>query len=261
MTSNLSPEPILVMSDDPALKLLGPVMARIHRIELQRQAASEQGFFSRRRCTFSAALIPHIGKGVPLQLLGRKLVSVETVPVEPGRFALPAEPETREVMRARIAAEEREEAEERDNPRPSTANIAQAIFASGRLWLLDNGGKLTNIGETEVSRRPVDTDGRVIALCRGADGPVILTSSDAEGSIWTIRRWLGEHWQAGPTVKGGGESFIALSCGPEGETLLTDKRMIDMRCVGQRVGDRRQVEARARSPKHPRDPRPCLSRP
>jgi hypothetical protein len=225
---NLSSEPVLVMGDDPALMLLGPIMARIHRIEMQRYAASEQGTFGG-GAALLAALLPRIEKGVPLQVFRKKLVSVETLPIEPGRFALPAEPEARATMRARIALEEREEAEERDNPRPATDNIAEAIFALGRLWLLDDSGKLTTIGEGENSRRPEDPKGRVIALCRGAAGPVVLTSSSADGSIWTMQRWLSGRWEDGPTVKGGGEIFIALSCGPEGEMLLTDQRMIEIK--------------------------------
>ena len=220
----LSPEPVLVLGDDPALMVLGPALARMQRIEAQRYAASPRAA-SRDVAALASALAGRIEKGVPLQIFNMKLMSVEFAPIPPNRFALPEVPETREALRARLATEARDKAEAENNP-PRTADILQAIFSQGRLWLLDDDGKLSTVSEGEDLRRPEDPGAFVGDLCGGTDGPVVVTASGQRASDWAVRRWRDGRWATGPTIDGRGEPLVALACERDGETLVTDKRLI-----------------------------------
>jgi hypothetical protein len=223
----LSAQPVLVLSNDPELMMLGPALARMHRIVAQRDAASDQAPF-RDGAAMVEALIGRIEKAVPLQIFDMKLMSVEIAAITADRFALPAEPETREALRTRLAAEASAEAEAKRNPQRS-ADISQAIFSQGRLWLLDDEGKLTTVAEGEDARSATDPGDYVGDLCRGADGPIVVTAKGRRASKWLVRRWRGGRWEAGPAIDGRGEPLIALACGSEGEILITDKRLISIR--------------------------------
>lgn len=94
------PRPFFVMSDDPALAPLG--LAVTAHFALGRVLAASQGFAPP---DFGDAWVAILRTGTPLRFaLFLDLAEFSTAPIPPERFELPAEPRTREAIRARLRA-------------------------------------------------------------------------------------------------------------------------------------------------------------
>jgi hypothetical protein len=217
-------QPIVVMSDDPALKPLGRAMGLVLRIRMERGATkADDG--SRSSQSIFRAMVALVEAGGPLAVSDDELRSFETVPIAPERFTLPAEPETREALRARLE----EEAKADDAPpevRPEDVTSG-AIFDQGRLWLWNDFGTLSSIAEDETVRRRERPGGFVLSLCAASEGPLALTANGEEGKVWTLHTYRAGGWRAGRTVKRAkDEKLVAMSCLPEGALLITSHRLI-----------------------------------
>lgn len=221
----LSDEPILVIGDDPSFSPLARAMARITSLDSRSEAASEQQVF-RESAPLGIAMAAILEKGgVPLQVGNLKLISVQTGPIALDRFAVPAEPETGTALRVRLAAEAAEEKREEEAP-SSDSMISQAVFSAGRLWLLTDGGRLSSLAESDSASRAEDPGGFVVDLCRGRDGPVVLTSDGKASTLLTVKRFSDGHWVTGPGVRRQRDGYVGMACATEGEIVLTSRRLI-----------------------------------
>lgn len=214
--------PLAVISGDPALRILGGTMRRIFAARTlfgslnwgwpAEIAADEEE---------SLALLE---RGAPLRYGDRFLQTVEQVPIDPARFALPAEPETAEALRLRHAAETQED----DDPHAANRAISRAVFAGGRLWLLTDHGELSSLAEGERTRRIHDLGEKVLDICVRDDVPIALTGERSDGEVWTIHRWQAGAWHAGRTIARSFDWLVALSCGADWDVVLTGRRLIDL---------------------------------
>ncbi|HEY0014422.1 MAG TPA: hypothetical protein VGB79_16390 [Allosphingosinicella sp.] len=212
-------EPFLVISDDPALAPLGPVMARALEAELlmtriEHGGASETG---------SNPLGALLQRGAPLRFGESNLGTVELRPIPPGTIALPAAPETPAALRERIAAERGEETQ-RSGPR-----IVRAAYGAGRLWLLeDDDARLTSLAEGESVRRAERPGGSVVDLCASGDEVLAVTGRADGGRAWTLHRYDGGRWARIRSIPRAGDHLIALTCGAGGTALLTSRRLVPL---------------------------------
>ncbi|MGJ4886330.1 hypothetical protein [Bradyrhizobium sp. HKCCYLR1023] len=109
------------------------------------------------------------------------------------------------------------------------SSIQRAVFAEGRLWLLDTGGRLSSMaGGGE--RSDVATPEPVIELFV-QDGRVAIVTCPQEFCVpwtsverWTVRRRDGDGWGTVANIATKGEKFVAATS----TLLLTDSRMIDL---------------------------------
>jgi hypothetical protein len=222
-----SEEPVLVMGDDPALRALGPAMARLVRMEMERHAASIEAY-QRQEALEEALMVPIIGRGVPLQVGSRKLVWVEQAPIPPERFAIPAEPETIAAVRTRLAAEAKAQETGFEPPR-DRAGVKTALFAEERLWLLTDSGLLSSLAEGDPARRIERPGGYPLDMCAGPAGPILLTANGKKGRAWTIRRRRAGGWEEGGTVvRKGDEALVALACDAGRALVLTTRRIVTL---------------------------------
>lgn len=93
--------PEVVISRDPALAPLGAAMAAQFRLSMTMMGpcASKVPMFAQMQALLDS--------GAPLQFGPMRLDTVETGPIDPARFVLPAAPETREQVRARMVGKSR----------------------------------------------------------------------------------------------------------------------------------------------------------
>ncbi|MBV9884898.1 MAG: hypothetical protein JO276_17955 [Sphingomonadaceae bacterium] len=211
--------PAAVISSDPALAPLGAAMHRAFAAEAL-IGALDWGWPADNS---QDALLALFEQGAPLKYYDIELSSLERVPIDGSRFALPAEPETAEAVRARRAAEAREEA----RPHPDNM-ISRAVFADGRLWLLTDHGRLSSLVQGERTRRQHELDEDVLDICVHGSAPVILTGDRWDGEGWTLRRWQGGAWRAVRMIARSFDYLVALSCGDDWEVALTSNRLIDL---------------------------------
>ncbi len=210
---------VAVISDDPALAGLAPAMR--HLFDAQDLLIQLTSNWPPEMAAGEIALRRVLEDGAPL-IFGRwSLRAVEQAAIDPSRFALPGEPETREAMRARLAAEEA-------RPRRSDHRmISRAVFAGGRLWLLTDTGHLSSLAEGERTTMPHDPGEEVLDLCERGDAPVLLTGRpDAEA--WTVRRLEDGRWRTVRSVAAAGDYLVAMACGDGRHVLLTNRRVIDL---------------------------------
>ena len=175
--------------------------------------------------------------GTPLRFGGAKLKSIDAAPIAAARFALPAEPEPS----ARVRDDWQETFAPRDEPGSpadrATINrqtFKRAIFSDGKLWLLSDRGALTTIDPGRKAATTETAPGKVVDLCRGAAGPVVLAQGAAAGT-WTLKRLVAGNWQDAGTIAGGGEALVAMTCRGDRVTLLTARRLIDVSPAGQKA--------------------------
>lgn len=90
--------PVVVISEDPALHLLGTVMAGQFRISMRMMPPQLAGASDGMK-----PMLDILESGAPLSFAGMELVEVSTAPIPAEHFVLPAEPRTLDQVRARMA--------------------------------------------------------------------------------------------------------------------------------------------------------------
>jgi len=208
----------LVMSSDPSLAALGNAFRRLHRM----QHASFPGERSPEFTSFRAAL----ATGAPVDYLDWQLVSVSRAPIPRTRFDLPATP----LSRAEVADLRK------DPPQPPvmTADelrrereraIRRAVFAQGRLWMLNQTGGVMSLAQGEKALRQEPLAGRVLDLCVRDGRPEALLR-DGEG---THLMRLNATWSKIRDVSIDPKEIVAgMSCSPTRTLVLTDTRVIEL---------------------------------
>ena len=212
---------IAVISDDPDLAFLGPVMRRFFEAEgalweLETQSISDGE-------VDDVPLERLLDQGAPLVFRGLRLRSVEHVPIDTATFVLPAEPETREALRSRLLSDD----EEIDTASYQRRMILRATFAAGRLWLLNDNGELTSLAEGEMTRT-THSLGPVLDICSRDGVPLALTGARDRGRNWALHRWRDGRWQRMRSIQREDDYLVAMSCGTDGAMLLTIRHLIDL---------------------------------
>ena len=213
---------LAVMSDDADLAGLGSAMRRLFEVDRLLMELDEQ--FPPEVRADQIAYLEVLREGAPLEFGHWQLRALESVPLPPERFDLPAEAESLAALRSRRS---RERAEERTGSDDDM--ISRALFADGRLWLLDDSGSLSSLAEGETRRTSHDLAAPVIDICRAGDMPIAVTGSRDQGLRWSIHGWRQGRWQRLRTVDRAGETVVGLSCGANWSLLLTSGRLVDLR--------------------------------
>ncbi len=214
-------KPVLVISDDPLLAGLSPMVRAAYRAQ-RVGAILESGFpvFAE----IERAMLRPLEDGAPLQFGEWSLRRFERAAIDPESITLPAEPETAAALRARLVAEASENGR---GPNPDHM-IQRAIFSMGRLFLLADNGSLTSLAEGERMRARHDLDGPIRDICRH-DGTVLaLTGGSDEDALWRLHRWDGSRWHREQTIERAGDTATALACAPGSLLLLTNQRLLDL---------------------------------
>ncbi|CCE03536.1 hypothetical protein [Bradyrhizobium sp. STM 3809] len=109
------------------------------------------------------------------------------------------------------------------------SRVRSAVFAEGRLWLLDDGGRLSKMAEGE-ERVDVTAPEPAIALFVEGGRVAIVTCQPECGwrkrpaERWMVHRRVGDAWETVAEIATKGEQFVAATA----SMLLTDSRMIDL---------------------------------
>jgi hypothetical protein len=115
--------------------------------------------------------------------------------------------------------------------------ISRAVFAAERLWLLTDSGDLSTITPGEKVRVPGGLPEPALDICVADGRPAALTCRRDACEAVTLRRWAAGKWTADAPIALEGDHVAALACSPEGQTILTDKRLIES--AGGKVSLRR----------------------
>jgi hypothetical protein len=109
-----------------------------------------------------------------------------------------------------------------------SSDLSRALFAEGRLWLMSDTGELSSVAEGSPERPFEDLPEPARDLCLRGQHPGVLTSAEKEPSRWTLRERRDGQWMPTITVPIKGEKLIAADCRPDGLTLLTSARLIEV---------------------------------
>jgi hypothetical protein len=115
-------------------------------------------------------------------------------------------------------------AQESEAPGPE-AFVTVGVFAEGRLWLLSDRGVLYSVDERAGTSAVETTPEPVGQICRWQGGLAAVTGDGSRG--WTLRRRDGGRWSEVARIRRRGDSLVAIDCGDDRVTLLTDLRIVE----------------------------------
>jgi hypothetical protein len=113
------------------------------------------------------------------------------------------------------------------------SSIQRAVFAGGRLWLLDDSGQLSSIVEGVEARTPENLPGLAADLCLRGGAPTVATCDGESCSDWTVRSWNAGQWSVVANIPGHGERLQAMSCAGSQVLLLASERLIVVSSEGK----------------------------
>ena len=212
-----------VISADPSLARLGEAFRRLHMM----QQATFPGDTGPEQKSLTAIL----STGTPIDYLDWELVSVRRSPIPPSRFELPAAP----LGSAEVAGFWREPVSPTtvtadEVKRERARSIRRAVFADGRLWLLNEAGGLLSLAPDERSLREETIPGRVLDLC-ARNGRVAVLVRD--GNKTQLRANGATSPIADLSVEPK-EIVAGISCSEARTLVLTDARVYIVDSGGQR---------------------------
>lgn len=215
-----SDEIFAVINADPDLADLAPAMRQAFLAEILLMGAGGQ--VAEAHVADSLALLRVLEAGSPLRFGPYSLRDVQRVAIPPDRFLLPAEPESREALSARLTADRSEDESGWEN-----RMISRAVFASDRLWLLTDNGALTSLAEGDATRA-AHSLGPVLDICARDGVPLAITGRRDRGREWVLHRWQDGGWQRERSIPREDDYLVAMSCEGSVAMLLTVRRLIDL---------------------------------
>ena len=116
-----------------------------------------------------------------------------------------------------------------EEARPNTTHaISRAVFAEGRLWLLQDDGSLVSLAPKDAGAQPATAPGRILEICKAAGRLTGLIQGKGKWSLQTRRE---EGWSELASVPSEGDTFAGLDCrdddGPV--TVLTNRRLVELK--------------------------------
>jgi len=108
-------------------------------------------------------------------------------------------------------------------------SIRRAVFADGRLWLLDSGGRLSHIAEGGERVDVTTPDPAMELFVQDGHAAIVTCPQQAFAhrtpvERWTVRRRGRDDWETVADIATKGETFVAATS----TILLTDSRIIDL---------------------------------
>ena len=112
---------------------------------------------------------------------------------------------------------------------PSQASfIRRAVFAEGRLWLLDDLGVLSSTAPADRSRKPEASTEVVQDICLTSAGRLLTVTGAQDAQNLTIRQRVGGEWKPLASFPARMEGVVALSCAGPKPVVLTSKRLLEI---------------------------------
>jgi hypothetical protein len=106
--------------------------------------------------------------------------------------------------------------------------IKRAVFAEGQLWLLSDTGELSSVDEGARAREVEKLPQAPLDLCLRGGSPMVVTCRDRACATWTLRQRTGGTWPVYADIDTHGDQLASLSCAPDGVTLLTTRRLVEI---------------------------------
>lgn len=213
-----------VISGDPKLASLGEAFRRLHMMQ--------QSAFPGDKGPEQKSLSAILSTGTPIDYLDWELVSVRRAPIARSRFELPAAP----LSSAEVADFWREPASPTtltadDVKRERARSIRRAVFANGRLWLLNEAGGVLSLAPGDRSLREDTIPGRALDLCAREGGVAVLTRDGAKTQL----RANGAAWSPVVDLSIEPKEIVAgVSCSGARTIVLTTSRVHILERGGQR---------------------------
>lgn len=206
----------LVISQDPALTILGTALLRYDTMESANFPADKGPERISRRAVLEA--------GAPIDYYDQELTSLSAAPIPAERFRLPAPPksevETQDYWASPPSAPPPTEADRR---RDRDRSISRAVFAEGRLWMLSDSGGLSTVLPGSRSRQPENAPAAIADICAGANTLMILTKDAGTLQLW---RRQADGWRSLTSLKiGQKERVLGISCSAVRSLVLTDSHV------------------------------------
>lgn len=115
-------------------------------------------------------------------------------------------------------------------PAPSGEALVpvRAVFAEGRLWVLSERGQLASVTEAQEQAVLETFPEEATDLCVHNDHPLVVTSAQDSGT-WTVRQHAAKAWTVVGALPTNGDRLLAMDCGADRITLLTTRRLVELR--------------------------------
>jgi hypothetical protein len=106
--------------------------------------------------------------------------------------------------------------------------VTRAIFADGRLWLLQDNGSLVSLKPEDSKAEPAMTSGKVVEICKSAGRLTGLVEGQGK---WSLQALSNDRWNTMVSVPIQGDTFVALDCSSESgpTTVVTSRRLVELR--------------------------------
>jgi len=205
----------IVISTDPSLAPLGDAFRR-YQTMLTATFPGDKG-------PEQTSLRAILSTGTPIDFRDWILVSISRAPIARSRFERPAAPlgaaEVADFWRdpPSITNETAE-----DIKRAEARAVRRAVFADGRLWMLNEAGTVMTLAPGERTLRAETIPGHVLDMCKREDRPVLLVRDADRTRLWAKdTKWL----PIGDLAIEPNEFLRGISCTARRTIVLTNVRL------------------------------------
>ena len=114
-----------------------------------------------------------------------------------------------------------------DGEEVTTQSIIRAVFADDRLWLLHYDGSLASLAPRAAKAKMIKVYGKVKEICK-SNGRLIAMIEDTINS-WKIQERSPGEWKSVAPIASDTDTFITLACDDFDITVITNRRIINVR--------------------------------
>ena len=116
---------------------------------------------------------------------------------------------------------------------PLSTHLLRAVYSDGRVWLLSNKGELSSVPEGSDKRTLETVPNPILDMCRRNGEPMTVACASPDCGNWLIQRHSQDGWRTDFSVATMHDDLVAMNCGTDRVTLLTNRRLIDASSGGQ----------------------------